>query len=74
MKRRKIHDKKNPNRKTIGIKIKSGDYLLSHTPAHAVPSAYKGLSRKLSGSEWEEVEVEQKKIRKIGQRISKDKV
>jgi hypothetical protein len=26
------------------FKIKIGDYLLSHTPAHAVPSAYRGLT------------------------------
>ncbi|MCE1189938.1 MAG: hypothetical protein LWX56_12465, partial [Ignavibacteria bacterium] len=25
-------------------KKKSGDYLLSHTPAHAVPSAYRSLT------------------------------
>ena len=31
---------KNPERRVDGVKIKVGDYLLSHTPAHAVPSAY----------------------------------
>ncbi len=31
---------KNPDRKANGVIIKVGDYLLSHTPAHAVPSAY----------------------------------
>lgn len=36
---------KNPERKTNGVfKIKIGDYLLSHTLAHAVPSACKVLT------------------------------
>ena len=31
-------------RNLILFKIKIGDYLLSHTPAHAVPSAYRVLT------------------------------
>jgi hypothetical protein len=35
---------KKPRLKTGVIKLKFGSDLLSHTPAHAVPSAYRGLT------------------------------
>ena len=35
---------KNPEQKLIGVQNKIGSDLLSHTPAHAVPSAHRVLT------------------------------
>lgn len=42
---RDFHKTKKPKRKSNGLlKYNPGGYLLFHAPAHAVPSAYKGLT------------------------------